>query len=83
VPLGDAVSEPVFVPRRPDAPEGDGWILAVAWRAAERRSDLIVLDTDGIGHGPVATVHLPHRVPFGFHGNWVEAIHCRQHELLL
>jgi carotenoid cleavage dioxygenase len=37
----------------------------------ERRSDLIVLDTDGIERGPVATVQLSHRVPFGFHGNWV------------
>ena len=71
LPPGDSVSEPVFVPRRPDAAEGDGWLLAVAWRGAERRSDLIVLDTDGIAHGPVATVRLSHRVPFGFHGNWV------------
>lgn len=71
LPAGNAVSEPVFVPRGPLAAEGDGWLLAVAWRAAERRSDLIVLDTDGIDRGPVATVKLEHRVPFGFHGNWV------------
>ena len=72
LPPGDAVSEPVFVPRDPTAAEGDGHLLAVAWRAAERRSDLIILDTAAIEHGPVATVRLPHRVPFGFHGNWVE-----------
>lgn len=71
LPAGDAVSEPVFVPRGPQAAEGDGWLLAVAWRGAERRSDLLVLDTDGIDRGPVATVRLGHRVPFGFHGNWV------------
>jgi carotenoid cleavage dioxygenase-like enzyme len=68
---GDALSEPVFVPRGPLAAEGDGWLLAVVWRGEERRSDLIVLDTDGVERGPVATVRLPHRVPFGFHGNWV------------
>jgi carotenoid cleavage dioxygenase-like enzyme len=72
LPDGDATSEAVFVPRGPNAAEGDGWLLAVVWRGEERRSDLIVLDTGGIGHGPVATVRLPHRVPFGFHGNWID-----------
>ncbi|WP_270937749.1 carotenoid oxygenase family protein [Falsiroseomonas oryzae] len=71
LPPGDALSEAVFVPRHASAPEGDGWLLTVAWRAAEGRSDLLVLDTDDITQGPVAAVHLPHRVPFGFHGNWV------------
>jgi carotenoid cleavage dioxygenase-like enzyme len=71
LPAGDAVSEPVFVPRDAQAAEGDGWLLAVAWRGAENRSDLIVLDTGGVDKGPVGTVRLPHRVPFGFHGNWV------------
>jgi carotenoid cleavage dioxygenase-like enzyme len=41
------------------------------WRGGEKRSDLIVLDTGGIDRGPIATVRLGHRVPFGFHGNWV------------
>jgi carotenoid cleavage dioxygenase len=71
LPPGDATSEPVFVPRHAEAEEGDGWLLAVIWRGEERRSDLVVLDTGDIARGPVATVHLSHRVPFGFHGNWV------------
>lgn len=70
LPPGDAASEPVFVPRAPDAPEGDGWILAVIWRAAERHSELLILRADAIADPPVATVRLPQRVPFGFHGNW-------------
>jgi carotenoid cleavage dioxygenase len=74
MPSGDAVSEPVFVPRYEDAPEGDGWLLTVAFRGEERRSDLLVFDTDGIDRGPVATVHLSHRVPFGFHGNWANGV---------
>jgi carotenoid cleavage dioxygenase-like enzyme len=71
LPAGDATSEPVFVARNPQAAEGDGWLLAVVWRGEQRRSDLIVLDADGIERGPLATVQLAHRVPFGFHGNWV------------
>lgn len=73
LPEGDATSEPVFVPRRPGAAEGDGWLLAVAWRAAVGRSDLLVFEATGVEHGPVATVELPVRVPFGLHGNWVPA----------
>ncbi|MBV8850661.1 MAG: carotenoid oxygenase family protein [Methylobacteriaceae bacterium] len=73
LPDGDATSEPVFVPRATDAEEGDGWLLAVIWRAAERRSDLVVLEAGDVERGPIATVELSHRVPFGFHGNFVPA----------
>ncbi|HEX4367414.1 MAG TPA: carotenoid oxygenase family protein [Rhodopila sp.] len=71
LPEGDGFSEPVFVPRSEDAAEGDGWLLATVWRAAENRSDVAVFDTAGLENGPVATIRLPHRVPAGFHGNWV------------
>jgi carotenoid cleavage dioxygenase len=74
LPEGDATSEPVFVPRHRDAAEGDGWLLAVVWRGAENRSDLAVFEATQIEQGPVALVQLSHRVPFGFHGNWVGAV---------
>ena len=73
LPLGDKFSEPVFVPRCANAPEGDGWLLAVVWRAAENRSDLAVFEATDIERGPIALVQLAHRVPAGFHGNWVSA----------
>ncbi len=73
LPLGDATGEPVFVPRSADAAEGDGWLLAVAYRGAEDRSDLLVFDAGDVTAGPVAAVHAPRRVPFGFHGNWRSA----------
>jgi carotenoid cleavage dioxygenase len=71
LPKSDATSEPVFVPRTADAPEGDGWLLATVWRAAENRSDLVVLDATEVERGPIATVQLASRVPFGLHGNWM------------
>jgi len=73
LPAGDVTSEPVFVPRTADSPEGDGWLLAVIWRAREGRSDLAVFDAAEVDAGAIATVELPWRVPFGFHGNWVAA----------
>lgn len=68
---GDLTSEPVFVPRGADAPEGDGWLTAVVWRAAENRSDLLIFEAQDVEKGPIATAEVPRRVPFGFHGNWV------------
>ena len=73
VPAGDYVSEPIFVPRGADAPEGRGYLLVVVYRAAELRSDLLVLDAEQIAQGPLATAQLQTRVPFGFHGNWMPA----------
>lgn len=71
LPAGDLTSEPVFTPRSADAAEGDGWLTAVVWRAAENRSDLVVFEAQDVASGPIATAKLPRRVPFGFHGNWV------------
>jgi carotenoid cleavage dioxygenase len=34
----------------------------------------VVLDARDVAAGPVATVALPQRVPFGFHGNWMPAV---------
>jgi carotenoid cleavage dioxygenase len=68
---GDSVGEPVFVPRNSLAAEGDGWVLALVHRAAEDRSDLLILNAQDIGGDPEAVLELPCRVPAGFHGSWV------------
>jgi carotenoid cleavage dioxygenase-like enzyme len=73
LPLGDTISEPVFVARDDNAAEGDGWLLAAVWRARDNVSDLAVFNATDVAAGPVALVHLGHRVPDGFHGNWVGA----------
>lgn len=63
--------EPIFVPRRPDAPEGDGYIIGLVNRLAENATDLLVLDAQHIDEGPVATIKLPVRLRMSLHGNWV------------
>jgi carotenoid cleavage dioxygenase-like enzyme len=68
---GDSVGEPVFVPRSALSTEGDGWILAVVHRAAEARSDLLILNAQDLNGEPEAVLELPVRVPAGFHGSWV------------
>ncbi len=70
---GDTVQECQFVPRTPDAAEGDGWLLVPVARVSEMRSDLVVLDAQDLAAGPVATIKLPVRVRSTFHGTWVPA----------
>ncbi len=67
---GDVPGEPIFVPKSANAPEGDGWLLALIYRGAEDRSDLAVYDAGAVGKGPIGIAELPRRVPYGFHGNW-------------
>jgi carotenoid cleavage dioxygenase len=67
---GETPGEPIFVPRAADAAEGDGWLIATLYRAAEDRSDLVIFNAQDIESGPIAAAKTPRRVPFGFHGNW-------------
>jgi carotenoid cleavage dioxygenase-like enzyme len=68
-----APEEPVFVPKSPDAPEGDGWLLCCIGRRDLNRSDLVILDSLNIGAGPVATIKIPFRLRYAFHGCFVPA----------
>jgi carotenoid cleavage dioxygenase len=68
---GAHAGEGVFVQAADDAGEDEGWVLSVVYDEARDASDLVVLDATDFSGSPVATVHLPQRVPFGFHGSWV------------
>jgi carotenoid cleavage dioxygenase len=66
-----SVGEPVFVRAADGRAEDEGWILSIVHDAARDASDLVILDATSFGGPPVATVHLPARVPCGFHGSWI------------
>jgi carotenoid cleavage dioxygenase-like enzyme len=52
--------------------EGEGWVLTYVWDRTTNLSALAVFDAQAMADGPVARVELPVRVPFGFHGLWVD-----------
>lgn len=66
-----AFMEPVFVPKSADAGEDEGWIMAYVYDKSTDKSDVVIVEAQDFTAAPVATIHLPRRVPFGFHGNWV------------
>lgn len=65
------LSEPQFVPRSRDAPEGEGWLVGVANDFSQMRSELLVVDAMRLREGPVARVKLPFRLHTQVHGWWV------------
>jgi carotenoid cleavage dioxygenase len=66
--------EPVFVPRSDGAAEGDGHLVTTVYRPSTDRSDFVVFEAMDVARGPIGLVELPRRVPFGFHGNWRQAL---------
>lgn len=65
--------EHVFVPNPEGTDEDDGWLLSMVTDRASEKSALAVLDAREPSAGPVARVHIPRRVPLGFHANWFPA----------
>ena len=63
-------AEPVFVAAEGAQSEDEGYLLSLVYNQETDNSDLIILNAKELNFGPLATVHLPQRVPFGFHGEW-------------
>jgi carotenoid cleavage dioxygenase len=71
-PDGFQPDEHVFAPDPDgDGNEDDGYLISYVYDKARDGTDLAIIDARDVMAGPVATIALPRRVPFGFHGKWV------------
>ncbi|MGI9643683.1 MAG: carotenoid oxygenase family protein [Ilumatobacteraceae bacterium] len=68
---GQVPGEPVFVPAEGGTNEDDGYLMTYVHDETTDTSHLTILDASNIEADPVAEVHLPRRVPAGFHGSWI------------
>jgi carotenoid cleavage dioxygenase-like enzyme len=66
-----AAGEAVFVPTSLSAGEDDGYVMAYAHDLGGGNTDLVILAARDFAGTPVARIHLPVRVPLGFHGSWI------------
>jgi carotenoid cleavage dioxygenase len=63
--------EPVYVPNPDSEREEDGWLMCFVYNPDEG-AFLSILSAGDLTRGPVAKVHIPGRVPNGFHANWMQ-----------
>ena len=63
--------EAVFAPAAPGAAEDDGYVMAYVHNPDRGAADLVILAAQDFTAEPVARVHLPARIPLGFHGSWI------------
>jgi carotenoid cleavage dioxygenase len=68
---GHAPGEFVFVPKHEGAGEAEGWLIGFVMNINEGTSTLAILDAENFEGPPVAEVHIPYRIPPGFHGNFI------------
>lgn len=66
---GKALGEFVFLPSSPGSAEDDGVLMGYVYDGPTDRSELAIVDAQTLED--VARIKLPHRVPAGFHGNWL------------
>ena len=65
------VGEMSFIPNPDPKAEDDGVLMGFGCHRGDDEGRLLLLDAPTLE--TVATVHLPQRVPMGFHGNWCAA----------
>ena len=68
---GCSGSEAFFVPAANGKSEDDGYLMSYIYDPNEDASHLAILDAANIADDPIAQIHLPVRVPAGFHGSWI------------
>lgn len=64
----------VFVPAHASAEEDDGWLIGFVIDTEARTTDLVILDARNFEGPPQAGIRIPHIVPPGFHGNWLQSL---------
>ncbi|HIG44596.1 MAG: carotenoid oxygenase family protein [bacterium] len=64
-------AEPIFIPKQSAQSEDDGYLMTYVFDEQKNASELIIVDALDLNRPALAQVHLPVRVPYGFHGSWI------------
>jgi carotenoid cleavage dioxygenase len=67
------IGEALFAPDPQGTAEDDGWLVFTDHDHAANTTDVCIVDARNVEAGPIARVHMPRKLPFGFHVNWFPA----------
>jgi carotenoid cleavage dioxygenase-like enzyme len=70
---GSNAGEPVHIPNPDSAEEADGYLMCYVTNPDEG-AYLSILSAGNLERGPLAKIHIPARVPNGFHANWMNGM---------
>lgn len=83
LPVGEICGEPVVIPKPNTADEQDPsnkvYVGTYVFNVADQLSYFLLYDGETTSQEPIARLLIPHRVPYGFHGNWVEESELQAH----
>ncbi|HEY1969810.1 MAG TPA: carotenoid oxygenase family protein [Pseudonocardia sp.] len=66
------VYESAFIPRTPDSPEGDGYLITPVAHFTEGRSEFLLFGAEDLAAGPIARIELPFLIGWTPHGHWMD-----------
>jgi carotenoid cleavage dioxygenase len=76
-PDGHFLGEAVFAAKKDANDEDDGYLICFAHDERQDVSQCLILDAKNMEGGPLATIRMPQRVPYGFHAYWVSGDRLR------
>ena len=62
----------IFIPRGKQAEEDSGYLVGYIHNNADNQSECWIIDAQNFTSGPIARIIMPTRIPYGFHGYWVD-----------
>ena len=68
---GRVGAEAVFIEAQGATSEDQGYLMTFVFDPGSQTSELVIIDAQNLDQPPLARIHLPARVPAGFHGSWI------------
>jgi carotenoid cleavage dioxygenase len=78
-PAAETGGEPVIIPKPDTSSSNEVYIGTFLCNDMDGTSSFVLYDGETASEEPVAKLRIPYRVPYGFHGRWVDETELQHH----